>query len=194
MALFSTSSGQTTTSPCTSSMITSFMPCVNFVTNGTINSTAPPPACCNSLGSLMSNGKECLCQIATGNVPFQIPVNQSLAISLPRACNMPGVPLQCKAVGAPVPAPGPLANGQITLPPSSAPTSPKGPSDAEPLSPRSTPEAEPTTPTSPPTTTGAPAGNTGSRARVTPSAAGHSFTASSPLLLVAMLGCFAFNF
>ncbi|XP_073135166.1 non-specific lipid transfer protein GPI-anchored 20 isoform X2 [Henckelia pumila] len=203
IALLSTSSGQITPStPCTSSMITSFMPCVNFVTNGTVNSTTPPPACCTSLGSLMNNGKDCLCQIATGNVPFQVPVNQTLAISLPRACNMPGVPLQCKAVGAPVPAPapapGPLASSQITLPPNAAPSpSIKDPSGAEPLSPRLAPEAEPTTPTSPspPTTTGgAPADNTGSRAGVTPSAAGHSFSASSPLLLVAVLGAVAFKY
>ncbi|XP_073272344.1 non-specific lipid transfer protein GPI-anchored 20-like isoform X1 [Primulina huaijiensis] len=195
IALFSISSGQITNTPCTSSMITSFMPCVNFVTNGTVNSTTPPSACCTSIVSLMSNGKDCFCQIATGNVPFQIPVNQTLAISLPRACNMPGVPLQCKAIGAPVPAPSPLANGLITLPPNGAPSpSIKGPSGAEPLSPRLAPEAEPSTPDSPspPTTTGgAPAGN---RAGVTPSAAGHSFTAASPLLLVAVLGAVTFKY
>ncbi|XP_075516239.1 non-specific lipid transfer protein GPI-anchored 20-like [Primulina tabacum] len=198
IALFPTSSGQTISTPCTSSMITSFMPCANFITNGTVNSTTPPPACCTSLSSLMSNGKDCLCQITTGNVPFQIPINQTLAISLPRACNMPGVSLQCKAIGAPVPAPGPSENGQITLPPNAAPSpSVKDASGAEPLSPRLAPEAEPTIPTSPspPTTTGgAPAGNTGSRTGVTPSAAAHSFGASSPLLLVTMLGAVAFKY
>jgi hypothetical protein len=83
--------------PCSASMISSFTPCLNFLTNSTGNGTSPPSAnCCNSLKSLTSGSMGCLCLIVTGNVPFQIPINRSLAISLPRACNMSGVPLQCK--------------------------------------------------------------------------------------------------
>ncbi|KAI3469595.1 hypothetical protein Pfo_026258 [Paulownia fortunei] len=126
--LFSHVSGQITT-PCTPSMITTFTPCMNFVTNSSsLNGTAPTADCCNSLKSLMSSGKDCLCLIATGSVPFQIPINRTLAISLPRACNMPGVPLQCKELAPP-----------------------------EPLSPRSAPGADATpTPPAPTTTGGAP--------------------------------------
>lgn len=87
--------GQIST-PCTPSMLTTFSPCMNFITNSSTNGTAPSADCCNSLRSVMSNGTDCLCLIATGSVPFQVPINRTLAISLPRACNMPGVPLQCK--------------------------------------------------------------------------------------------------
>ncbi|KAM0031450.1 putative bifunctional inhibitor/plant lipid transfer protein/seed storage helical [Helianthus debilis subsp. tardiflorus] len=96
------------TTPCSPTMITSFTPCLNFLTNSTTNgSTTPTSDCCNSLKTLTSRGTDCLCLIVTGSVPFQIPINRTLAISLPRACNMPGVPLQCKApAGSPIPAPG----------------------------------------------------------------------------------------
>jgi hypothetical protein len=126
--------GQISTS-CSASMISSFTPCLNFLTNSTANGTSPSAGCCNALKSLTSGSKDCMCLIVTGNVPFQIPINRTLAISLPRACNMPGVPLQCKgttfvqhtsfvvffyetidilmqifctsaAAGAPIPAPG----------------------------------------------------------------------------------------
>lgn len=82
--------------PCNASVISSFTPCMNYLTNSTGNGTSPSADCCNSLTSLTSGSRDCLCLIVTGNVPIQLPINRSLAISLPRACNMPGVPLQCK--------------------------------------------------------------------------------------------------
>ena len=84
--------------PCSPSMITSFTPCLSFLTISTNNGITATPTtdCCNSLKSLTSGGTDCLCLIVTGSVPFQIPINQSLAISLPSACKMSGVPLQCK--------------------------------------------------------------------------------------------------
>ncbi|KAG6727249.1 hypothetical protein I3842_02G120700 [Carya illinoinensis] len=117
--------GQIST-PCNASIISSFTPCMNLLTNSTANGTSPSADCCNSLKSLTSGGLDCLCLIVTGSVPFQIPINRSLAISLPRACNMPGVPVQCKASAAPIPAPGPFSPGP-TLSPGLSPTpSPKG--------------------------------------------------------------------
>ncbi|CAK9154404.1 unnamed protein product [Ilex paraguariensis] len=110
--------GQISTS-CTPSMLITFAPCMNFITNSTSNATSPSSNCCNSLRSLAGNGTQCLCLIVTGNAPFQMPINQTLAISLPRACNMPSVPLQCKATVAPSPPPGP-----ITLGPTTSPTAP----------------------------------------------------------------------
>lgn len=82
--------------PCTPSSLSSISPCMNFLTNSSGNGTSPSQNCCNSLKNLTSNGMGCLCLIVTGSVPFQIPINRSLAISLPRACNMPGVQVQCK--------------------------------------------------------------------------------------------------
>ncbi|KAL0376645.1 UNVERIFIED_CONTAM: hypothetical protein Scaly_0782100 [Sesamum calycinum] len=191
-ALLSPVSGQITM-PCTPSMITTFSPCMNFLTNSSVNSTAPPAACCNSLKSLMSNGRDCLCLITSGSMPFRIPINQSLAISLPRACNMSGVPLQCKAAGAPVPAPapGPVANG-----PSVSPNAAPSPSvnAAEPVSPGQAPQADATpTPPAPTTTGGAPTSNTGSRAGVTPSAAHPSYSISL-FHIMAVVGAIALKY
>ncbi|XP_059649055.1 non-specific lipid transfer protein GPI-anchored 20 [Cornus florida] len=171
-----------TTSPCTTSMITSFTPCMNFVTNSSSNGTSPTPDCCNSLKALTSNGTDCLCLIATGSVPFQIPINRTLAISLPRACNMPGVPLQCKASAAPIPAPGPIALGPSISPGTSQ--SPTASTVPKPVSPALAPEANTTPDVTPTVGSEAPATNTGSRPVLTPSAA-HTF---SPSLLLALLG------
>ncbi|XP_047952030.1 non-specific lipid transfer protein GPI-anchored 20-like [Salvia hispanica] len=172
------------TTPCTPSMITTFAPCMNFATNSSLNGTSPPPECCNSLKSLMSSGKDCLCLIVTGSIPFNVPLNRTLAISLPRACNMPGVPLQCKADGAPVPAPAPSASAP-SLSPNAAPSpSVSGLAPPEALSPR----AEETP--APGTAGETPSGTTGSRAGVTPSAAYRI----SPLHLVAVLAAVALKY
>ncbi|PWA91824.1 bifunctional inhibitor/lipid-transfer protein/seed storage 2S albumin superfamily protein [Artemisia annua] len=177
---------------CTSSMISSFTPCLNFLTNSTTNgATTPTSSCCGSLKSLMSNGTDCLCLIVTGNVPFQIPINRTLAISLPRACNMPGVPLQCKA-----PAAAPLSpTGPAAFVPAQAPGSSSSVPGA--LSPTSTPETNTTpalTPESdttpdltPPSTgvdSGIPTNNAGSRPTLTPSAAASTYV-NLPFILAA---------
>ncbi|KAL8128847.1 hypothetical protein V2J09_018002 [Rumex salicifolius] len=100
-------SAQIAVSPCTASMLTSFTPCMNFLTNSSANMTTPTPGCCNSLMSLASNSSGCLCQILTGGSPFPLPVNRTSAISLPKSCNMSGVPIQCNlATSPPASAPG----------------------------------------------------------------------------------------
>lgn len=83
-------------SPCSPSMIARFTPCMNLLTNSTANGTSPTADCCDYLRSLTGTGMDCLCLIVTASVPFQLPINRSLAIALPRACNMPGVPVQCR--------------------------------------------------------------------------------------------------
>ncbi|XP_022771127.1 non-specific lipid transfer protein-like 1 [Durio zibethinus] len=118
--------GQVSTA-CTASMITSFTPCLNFITGSTSNGSSPTQGCCGSLKSLMSNSMDCACLIISANVPIQLPINRTLALGLPRACNMGGVPLQCKASGTPLPAPGPVP---FLLPPTVPPMA------ASPLSPR----------------------------------------------------------
>ncbi|XP_057771658.1 non-specific lipid transfer protein GPI-anchored 20 [Salvia miltiorrhiza] len=188
-ALLSRTSAQITT-PCTPSMITTFTPCMNFVTNSSLSGTSPPAECCNSLKSLMSSGKDCLCLIVTGSVPFNVPLNRTLAISLPRACNMPGVPLQCKADGAPVPAPAPAASAP-SLSPNAAPSpSVSGLAPPEALSPQG---EETPAPPAPGTAGDTPTSTTGSRAGVTPSAAQPSYRIS-PLHLVAVLAAMALKY
>ncbi|XP_022138534.1 non-specific lipid transfer protein GPI-anchored 2-like [Momordica charantia] len=176
--------------PCSASMLSSFTPCLNFVTNSTGNGTSPTADCCNALRSLASGGRDCLCLIVTGRVPFQIPINRTLAVSLPRACNLPGVPLQCNAAAAPVPAPGPIPLGPA-LSPESSPSPSVTPQAPEPTTPDLSPAAEnPSFPVGPE----APTGTAGSRPVLTPSAAvaSNSFSPSVLLLGFAVL-IFKFN-
>ncbi|KAF7146069.1 hypothetical protein RHSIM_Rhsim04G0200100 [Rhododendron simsii] len=180
-------------SPCSPSMITSFAPCMAFVTNSSAAGAPPTPACCSALQTISSNGTECMCQIVSGS-PFQVPINRTLAISLPRACNMPGVPLQCKAAGAPASAPGPAAFSPSLSPEAPAPLSPQA-SNTLPTSdsPGLAPEAETTPELTPPSTntvsSQAPTANSGSRPVVTTSAA-HPPASVSPSLLLTLFGAF----
>ncbi|KAI3496578.1 hypothetical protein L1887_38943 [Cichorium endivia] len=175
--------------PCSPSMITSFTPCLNFITNSTTNGSSTPTSdCCNSLKSMTSSGTDCLCLLVTGNVPLQIPINQTLAISLPRSCRMPGVPLQCKAAAAapispagpaglgPAPSPGSTSTVPEAITPTTAPesrtTPPLAPSDM-------TPDL---TPSSTGVDSGIPTTNTGSRPTVTPSSAASGYVYSQFIL------------
>lgn len=94
--------GQITTA-CSASTLTTFTPCMNLLANSSYNGSSPTADCCNSLKSLTSGGVDCLCLIATASVPFTMPFNRSLAIALPRACNMPSIPVQCKGTYQPAP-------------------------------------------------------------------------------------------
>lgn len=190
--------GQITTA-CSPTMLSNFSPCMNFITNSTGNGTSPTIDCCNSLRSIASNGTGCLCLIVTGSVPFQIPINRTLAISLPRACNMPGVPLQCKASASPVPAPGPatLAPTQSpgTSPSAVSPTASSVPEALSPATNALTPESDATPALTPPSTVSsdAPTTNSGSRPVVNPSAANPSYS-FSPSFLLAVLGATLFKY
>ncbi|GJM96884.1 hypothetical protein PR202_ga13758 [Eleusine coracana subsp. coracana] len=88
-------SGQVATS-CTSMLITTFTPCLNFVTGSTNGGGSPTEQCCGSLAEMVRTGADCACLILTGNVPFSLPINRTLAISLPRLCNSMSVPLKCR--------------------------------------------------------------------------------------------------
>ncbi|CAN0887059.1 Non-specific lipid transfer protein GPI-anchored 21 [Linum grandiflorum] len=173
-----------TTPACSASAIAGLSPCMSFLTN---NGTTPPADCCNSLKNLTSTSTDCLCLAITGALPFQIPINRTLALSLPRACNMPGVPLQCKAAtGAPAPAPGQAA----ALAPSPAPgvsqsDTPAGSAVPETPSDGSTPTTPALNP--PSTATGiSPTTNTSAAA-----AASYSF---SPFVMLFLLGFMFCNF
>ncbi|XP_061366975.1 non-specific lipid transfer protein GPI-anchored 16-like [Gastrolobium bilobum] len=115
--------GQIST-PCTTSMISSFTPCANYITGSTNNGLIPSSTCCDSLRSLTSTSTDCACLVISANAPFfNLPINQALAVSLSQACNINnGVPLQCKASASPLPAPGPadLGSNGPSLPPFSA--------------------------------------------------------------------------
>ncbi|KAM3244315.1 hypothetical protein ACQJBY_055946 [Aegilops geniculata] len=97
---------------CTASLVSSFTPCLGYITNG--NSSSPTPGCCRSLSALVNASTGCACLLLTGSVPLGgVPVNRTLAVTLPRACNSMAVPLQCKDASAQLPAPAP-APGPVT--------------------------------------------------------------------------------
>jgi len=81
--------------PCSPSMLSSVTGCTSFLTGG---GSFPTSDCCGALKSLTGTGMDCLCLIVTAGVPISIPINRTLAISLPRACGIPGVPVQCKGI------------------------------------------------------------------------------------------------
>ncbi|KAJ6431458.1 hypothetical protein OIU84_018855 [Salix udensis] len=177
---------------CTTSVLATFTPCMNFLTNSTsANGTAPSADCCGSLKNLTSNGRDCFCLLVTGNIPFSIPINRTLAISLPRACNMPGVPVQCQATGVPLPAPGPVTLGPTLSPGVSPSASPKASVVPEPT-PSTLPPVSDTTPLlTPPSSTvdtTAPTSTPGSRPVLTPASASVPSHSLSPSLLLFALG------
>ncbi|CAO2818900.1 unnamed protein product [Amaranthus hypochondriacus] len=101
-------------------MVTTFTPCMNYITGSTANGRSSPSMdCCDALKSVMSSSMDCACVMLTGGVPLPQIVNATLALGLPRICSNVGVPLQCKGSAVPLPAPGPLQFG-VPPPPSSA--------------------------------------------------------------------------
>ncbi|GMI98758.1 embryo sac development arrest 4, glycosylphosphatidylinositol-anchored lipid protein transfer 16 [Hibiscus trionum] len=188
--------GQISTA-CTASMISTFTPCLNFITGSSGNgSSSPTQGCCGSLKSLMSSSMDCACLIITASVPLQLPINRTLALSLPRACNLGGVPVQCKASGTPLPAPGPVP---FQLPPTLPPTA------ASPISPAASKASAPESdtpldlaPTSPPEEDDepeAPSATLNPRIRpvIQPSASSRSYV-SPPLVLTLLIVATFFKF
>ncbi|CAG7876655.1 unnamed protein product [Brassica rapa] len=158
---FPVSSQQPPLSQCTPSMVTTVGPCMSFLTNSTSNGTSPSSDCCNSLRSLTTGGMGCLCLIVTGSVPFNIPINRTTAVSLPRACNMPRCVLFVT---------GPAGTFGPALSPGPATT----PIVPEPTPAAQTPQSDATQPFTPTVDTAGPtAGDGGSTSRpsLTPSSA-----------------------
>ncbi|CAH8368120.1 unnamed protein product [Eruca vesicaria subsp. sativa] len=76
--------------PCSPNMLSSVTGCMSYLTG---RASSPTSDCCGALKTLTETGMDCLCLIVTANVPLDLPINRTLATSLPRAC---GVPVQCK--------------------------------------------------------------------------------------------------
>ncbi|XP_061354624.1 non-specific lipid transfer protein GPI-anchored 20-like [Gastrolobium bilobum] len=171
------------TTPCNVSMVSSFMtPCMSFLTNSSANGTSPTAECCNSVKSLTSGSMDCLCLIVTGSIPFRIPINRTLAISLPRACKLSGVPVQCKS--SPLPSPGPASFG-----PSLSPSAPSLSPEASSVLPSPTPSLAPQSDITPPLLTPSvdPSATTGSgRSDLNPSSAMSSHSLLPSVVLVTL--------
>ncbi|KAL0459509.1 UNVERIFIED_CONTAM: hypothetical protein Slati_0578100 [Sesamum latifolium] len=176
-------------------MITTFTPCLNYVTGSSGRGSSPTEDCCNSLKSLMNDGMDCACLIVTGNVPLSIPfINRNLAISLPRVCQT-SVPVQCKASGDPLPPPGPVMLGPTPAPaPRSRSPSPK---DSDPAADAAPPPAEISDiePATPPDFSLGPSANPGIRPVVNPNSASNpSTTTLLPYLVLIFVGIMTFKF
>ncbi|KAF6134902.1 hypothetical protein GIB67_002303 [Kingdonia uniflora] len=72
------------------------------------NGSSPTSDCCGSLKLLVGSSMECACLILTTSVPFQLPINRMLAISLPSFFTAKGAPLPSLGLDS-VPAPSPAA-------------------------------------------------------------------------------------
>ena len=87
-------------SGCTSTLV-SLMPCLGFITG---NSSTPSSSCCSQLASVVQASPRCLCLVMNGTGPmFGIPINQTLALALPNACNVQTPPVsQCNGKSLPL--------------------------------------------------------------------------------------------
>ncbi|KAG5415545.1 hypothetical protein IGI04_003112 [Brassica rapa subsp. trilocularis] len=175
---FPVRSQQPPLSQCTPSMMTTVGPCMSILTNSSTNGTSPSSDCCNSLKSLTTGGMGCLCLIVTGSVPFNIPINRTTAVSLPRASNI-----------APAAAPGPASTFGPAMSPGPATT----PLVPEPTPAAQTPQSVTTRPFTPTADGAAPTADNGgstSRPSLTPSSA----YALSPSLLFFGISLVALKF
>ncbi|KAE8009750.1 hypothetical protein FH972_006168 [Carpinus fangiana] len=103
-------------SGCTS-VLTNLAPCLKYITG---NSSTPSSSCCSQLSNVIQTSPQCLCSALNGGAAsLGITINQTLALSLPTACNMRTPPVsQCKAANRPpssgsppVGSPGDSSNG-----------------------------------------------------------------------------------
>ncbi|XP_008776783.2 non-specific lipid transfer protein GPI-anchored 19-like [Phoenix dactylifera] len=126
---------------CTGS-ISSFTPCLKYLMATAIAGGSPTKECCSALTGLIGLRMDCTCLILTGNVPFNVPFNQTLAMSLPSMCGLMSIPLQCKGTAMTLPGPGPVAStpALLPLPPLRSEPSPPLPSPSSPLVPASPPK------------------------------------------------------
>ncbi|XP_055811827.1 non-specific lipid transfer protein GPI-anchored 5-like [Solanum dulcamara] len=91
-------------SGCTTALV-SLSPCLNYVTG---NTTTPSSSCCSQLSRVVSSQPRCLCSVLNGGgSSFGISINQTLAVTLPSACNVQTPPVSRCNGGANGPAASP---------------------------------------------------------------------------------------
>ncbi|EEF37602.1 non-specific lipid transfer protein GPI-anchored 5 [Ricinus communis] len=115
--------GAVAQSGCTSALM-GLAPCLNYVTG---NSSTPSSSCCSQLATVVQSQPQCLCAMLNGGgSSLGITINQTLALSLPGACNVQTPPVsQCNAAN----------NGPATSPIGSPLTPPADSSDDTPETP-----------------------------------------------------------
>ncbi|KAL3531323.1 hypothetical protein ACH5RR_010645 [Cinchona calisaya] len=136
-----------------SNAIMSLSPCLTYVTG---NVSTPSSSCCTQLAGVVQSTPRCLCSLMNGaGNPMNLNINQTLALTLPGACNVQTPPVsQCNAV----------VNGPASSPATSPASSTPDVSNTTPENPTTTPANPTPSPTIPsgtasktvPTTTGSP--------------------------------------
>eukprot|EP00253_Pinus_taeda_P033663 PITA_33663 len=71
---------------CTTPLI-SILPCVDYITGNNNTSSQPTNDCCLSIAAILGRS-DCLCQLFRSSDYLGFPINQTLAFSLPAACNI----------------------------------------------------------------------------------------------------------
>lgn len=82
--------GATAQSGCTN-VVMGLAPCLNYVTG---NSSTPSSSCCSKLANVVQSQPLCLCALLNdGGSSVGVNINQTLALSLPGACNVQTPPV-----------------------------------------------------------------------------------------------------
>lgn len=77
---------------CTNELVT-LSPCLDYITG---NSSTPTRSCCSQLANVVRSSPQCLCQLLNGGAASfaaSLNINQTLALTLPNACNVQTPPL-----------------------------------------------------------------------------------------------------
>ncbi|KAI4331508.1 hypothetical protein MLD38_029693 [Melastoma candidum] len=88
----------TTSAPTVAScqpQLLSLVPCAPFVQATT---PSPPQSCCDVLNQIYGQQPRCLCLLLNATNVVSIPINNTLALQLPRLCNIPADPSSCGSV------------------------------------------------------------------------------------------------
>ncbi|PON94936.1 Lipid transfer protein/Par allergen [Trema orientale] len=107
---------------CTRVLI-SLSSCLNYVTG---SSSTPSSSCCSKLADVVQSQPQCLCSVINGGggvSSLGVTVNQTLAVSLPGACNVQTPPISRCNNAANGPASTPETSPGV-LSPLTSPTSP----------------------------------------------------------------------
>ncbi|OAY49742.1 non-specific lipid transfer protein GPI-anchored 5 [Manihot esculenta] len=95
--------GATAQSGCTN-VVMSLAPCLNYVTG---NSSTPSSSCCSKLANVVQSQPQCLCALLNdGGSSVGVNINQTLALSLPGACDVQTPPVsRCNSANGPASSP-----------------------------------------------------------------------------------------
>ncbi|URD87827.1 Non-specific lipid-transfer protein-like protein [Musa troglodytarum] len=132
-----------------SSVVSSLLDCLPYVTNGS-DTASPSKACCAGVATVVTQSPVCICQSLDEASNLGIALNITRVVGLPVACSVRAPKVHCDAASppgdSPRAAPTHPSPGPSPLPSQSPSPSPSGPLPSPGLS----PHPAPTTPPSPP--------------------------------------------